>query len=142
MPHRVLALFDLGRACWLRRLVYVREHPGGVHVQGRRGDQSVEVFDPADDLYCVFRLANAPPDTRVAGRLIAVDTDAGKDIEVASNEMSQSSGNHHFVFTLPRPWPEGRYRVDLLIEDEVEESVEFRIEAESAALLFPEPSTM
>jgi hypothetical protein len=68
-------------------------------------------------------------DATVKGELIAVRTSEGDEIPVVSAERVVGGLNNSvdFMFSLPRPWPAGDYRVDVYINSVHAASTSFKI---------------
>jgi hypothetical protein len=92
------------------------------------GSQPTTTFAPDDTFYAVIELDNAPEDTQVRAEWTAVDV-AGEEpnTPIDSAQLSTGSGQLHFSLENNTPWPEGEYKVDLFIEDELERTLEFEV---------------
>jgi len=93
------------------------------------GSQPATTFAPDDTFYAVIELDNAPEDTQVRAEWTAVDV-AGEEpnTPIDSAQLSTGSGQLHFSLENNTPWPEGEYKVDLFIEDELERTLEFEVQ--------------
>ena len=95
------------------------------------GNNPTTVFSPDDTFYAVVDLDNAPDDTTMRAEWTAVDvegTDPNTSIDEA--ELTTGTGTLHFELSNTNPWPEGQYKVDLYINDELAETLEFEVQAQ------------
>ena len=89
------------------------------------GKGPTKVFSPADQtFYAIAEVGNAPEDTTVKAIWTAVDIDVeGQEPNLKIDEASTSvdgGGTVTFDLTNEGPWPVGRYKVDLLLNDDKE----------------------
>lgn len=88
--------------------------------------EPVEFYAQDEVFLCVADLANAPDDTVVAAAWYAVDA---QDVEpnFLIDQVSITSGSNRIFFDLANDylWPIGTYRVDLSINEEFSQSIEF-----------------
>jgi hypothetical protein len=96
------------------------------------GKDPVKVFSPSDQtFYAVAEVANAPEDTTVKAIWTAVDVEDQKPnltIDQASTEVD-GGGTLTFDLTNEGPWPVGKYKVDLVLNDAEEpaRTLEFEV---------------
>lgn len=86
-------------------------------------------FTATDEIHLIVRMRNLPPATPVRVVWIAVEAE-GVEPETTAAEFTQSlSGSQRAEFTLRNdgPWPAGRYRADIYVEESLVRSVEFEI---------------
>jgi hypothetical protein len=106
------------------------------------GNQPTTQFDPQDIFYLVGELANAPDDTRLKAVWIAVDVEGvAANSEIQTYETTSGSGK--FWVRLSRdagPWPAGKYKVDLYLNDELNQSLAFEVKASQVSLPSPAPT--
>ncbi len=97
------------------------------------GKPEVKAFAPTDGFFVVGDIANAPPDTKLKAVWTAVDAE-GSDANTALSEKELESGDGEFQFSLTNEsnWPDGKYKVDLFIDDKLVETVEFDVGQVSA----------
>jgi outer membrane usher protein FimD/PapC len=90
---------------------------------------STQVFSQADVFYCVVVTKNAPDDTTLKAVWVAVEAD-GVEANTTILEKEMVSGSDTITFTLSNDnlWPLGRYKVDLYLNDELDQSIEFTVE--------------
>jgi len=94
------------------------------------GNEPATVFAPTDTFYCVLRLANAPDDTVVKAVWTAVEaqgTEPGFKINETPKETSSAAVN--FSLSNSDPWPPGKYKVDLYLNDKLDQTLEFTVAA-------------
>jgi hypothetical protein len=93
------------------------------------GEQPTTVFSPQDTFYAVVDLKNAPDDTAVRAEWVAVDVEGEEsDFVIDSTEITTGSNQLHFNLKNDSPWPAGEYQVNLYIDDELEETLEFQVQ--------------
>lgn len=65
----------------------------------------------------------------ITATLIAVEAAKTHDYKVASVDLGVVKGADEakFKFSLPRPWPEGRYRVEIRVDGKTVRSLDFNI---------------
>ncbi len=95
------------------------------------GNQPTKVFSQDATFYAIVELANAPDDTVVKAAWVAVDV---QDVapETAIDDASITGGDNVITFNLSNApntlWPTGKYRVDLYLNDKVDQSLEFEVQ--------------
>jgi len=92
------------------------------------GTERTTTFGPGEVFYCVVELKNAPDDTTVKASWTAVDVE-GADPNTFLDEavLSSGSGSLHFELSNDNLWPNGRYKVDLYLNDELDRTLEFEV---------------
>ena len=123
----VLALFAASLACGVSASTanisdaYLARDP--------EGTDPTTVFLPDEPFYLIVELANAPDDTVVKAVWVAVDVDdVDFDTVIDEAELTTSSGQLTFDLSNDDLWPAGNYKVDLYVNDNVAETVEFSVE--------------
>lgn len=95
------------------------------------GTQPTTVYPDDATFYAVVELANAPDDTVVRAEWYAVNAE-GEEPNTFIGEFSLTSGDGQLVFNLTNEpgllWPDGTYRVDLFLNDELATSLEFQVQ--------------
>ncbi len=96
----------------------------------KEGNQPTTQFEPQDTFYLVGDLANAPNDTQLKAVWTAVEVEEiAPNSEIRTSEVSGGSGG--FWFQLANEpgvlWPNGKYKVDLYLNDELNQSLEFEV---------------
>jgi len=94
------------------------------------GTQETTVFSQRDKIFAIVVLANAPDSTVTKARWIAADVqaDVPKDHTIQEVELEHGSGTLTFDLANDDLWPKGKYRVDILLDEELKESLEFTVE--------------
>jgi hypothetical protein len=93
------------------------------------GTQPTTTFSPQDTFYCNVELANAPDDTKVKAVWTAVQVDGtDPDTKIDETEITSGSGTLHFKLSNDNPWPTGKYKVDLYLNDKLAKTVEFQVQ--------------
>jgi hypothetical protein len=93
------------------------------------GTQPTTVFAPEDIFYCNVELANAPDGTLVKSVWTAVDVEgADPNTPLDETEIESGSGTVHFNLSNSSAWPAGTYKVDLFLNDELDQTLEFTVE--------------
>jgi len=93
------------------------------------GSPETTVFKQDDfTIYCLVKLANAPDDTAVKAAWTAVEVE-GVDPNTLIDEASVTSGDADLTFDLTNnhPWPVGKYKVDLYINDKFNRTLEYQV---------------
>jgi hypothetical protein len=93
--------------------------------------QPTTVYPPdASAFYCYFDLNNAPDDTVVKGVWTLVSAegyDANQEIDSA--EITGSDNTYYFSLGgSADPWPVGQYKIDLYLNEELVQTVEFQVQ--------------
>ncbi len=100
-----------------------------VMARDAEGTQPTTTFAPSDTFYCLVRLANAPDGTMVRAVWTAVEVE-GSDPNTLIDESSVESGSGNLEFNLTNSnlWPAGSYKVDLYLNDELNQTIEFSVQ--------------
>ena len=79
--------------------------------------------------YCIVELANAPDDTVVKAVWTAVDVE-GEAANTQIDETERTGGDETFNFNLTNDglWPVGTYKVDLYLNGELNQTLEFEVQ--------------
>ncbi len=93
------------------------------------GKDPTTVFSPTDVFYCVADLNNAPNDTKVRASWTAVDVQGqNPNTSIDQKEITTGSGTLHFQLSNSSPWPTGKYKVDLYLNDKLDQTLEFSVQ--------------
>jgi hypothetical protein len=93
------------------------------------GNEPTNVFTQEDIFYCVVELANAPEDTTVKASWIAVEVeDVEPNTFIDETELSTGSGTLHFELSNNGLWPFGKYAVQLYLNGELQQTLEFTVQ--------------
>ena len=92
------------------------------------GEQKSEVFAQDEVFYCIVELANAPDETSVKAAWTAVNVE-GEEPNLFIDETELTGGSNRLTFELSNNmlWPLGRYKVDLYLNDELDQTLEFEV---------------
>ena len=93
--------------------------------------QQVDGYSPTDlGFYCYFDLNNAPDSTVVKGVWTLVSAEGYEsNSEIDSAEIT--GGDDTYYFSLggsTDPWPVGTYRIDLYVDGNLVETIEFEVQ--------------
>jgi len=95
------------------------------------GNQRTTTYGQGDIFYAIVDLANAPDDTELRAEWFAVNAE-GTEPNFFITEASIQSGDDRITFDLTNEagflWPNGSYRVDLYLNDELDRSLEFSVQ--------------
>jgi len=93
------------------------------------GNEPTQVFTEDETFFCVADLANAPDDTTVKAAWTAVAVEgADPDTFIDETELTTGSGTLHFELSNDGVWPTGTYKVELYLNDELQETLEFQVQ--------------
>jgi hypothetical protein len=92
-------------------------------------DEATTVFAQDEIFYAIAELANAPDDT-VIGAVWSVVEAEGVEGETMIDEAELTTGSGRITFNLTpdSPWPVGRYKVDLYLNEELDQTLEFEVQ--------------
>jgi hypothetical protein len=91
--------------------------------------EKTTVFPQDEPFYCIVNLANAPDDTTLSASWYAVDAE-GVDNNFLIDEVEFTHGSGEITFDLANDglWPMGTYKVDLFLNKELKQSLEFEVQ--------------
>jgi hypothetical protein len=84
-------------------------------------------FSADQTFYCVVGLDNAPDDTKVKAVWYTVD-DAGTATKLIEKELVGGKGPITFNASNNGPWPVGKYKVEIYLNDKLDKTLEFSVE--------------
>ena len=93
------------------------------------GDNRTTSFSQDQAFYAFVVLSSAPDDTalRAVWKIVNVEgEEPGTEIE--ATDLTAGSGTHRFSLTNQQLWPLGTYSVDIFMNDELQQTVEFSVE--------------
>ncbi|MEM7111558.1 MAG: trypsin-like peptidase domain-containing protein [Chloroflexota bacterium] len=95
------------------------------------GTQTTSVFAPDDTFYSVVELENGSDETRVKAVWTAVNVGDAAEPNLMLDEVELTSGEGQLVFDLANDnaWPAGSYQVALYLNDELSQTLDFRVQA-------------
>lgn len=95
------------------------------------GATRTTVYSPDAVFYAIIDLANAPDDTTVKAAWVAADVE-GVDPDLAIDDTTLTSSDGMLIFNLENApdtlWPNGTYRVDIYLNDELDRSLTFEVQ--------------
>ena len=83
-------------------------------------------FKPDQTFLCVVVLDNAPDSTKVKAVWYSVD-DAGAATKFVEKEIVGSGSPITFNATNNGPWPVGKYKVEIYLDDKLDKTLEFSV---------------
>lgn len=94
------------------------------------GTEPTTIFTPTDTFYLIVELNNAPDDTTVRAAWYAVDVGDVAPANTLIDEATLTSGSGTLTFDLvsDTQWPPGTYRVELYLNDELSQTIEFSVQ--------------
>ena len=107
------------------------------------GNQPTTTFSQDEPFYCVVELTNAPDDTKVKAVWTAVEAEGIQpNLSLGDKEITAGDGQLNFSYSneADKLWPTGKYKVDLYLNDKLDRSLDFQVEA-LAAVVEPTPTT-
>ncbi|OJV91199.1 MAG: hypothetical protein BGO39_26460 [Chloroflexi bacterium 54-19] len=103
----------------------------GTGIDGTSASGATTTFKPSDTFYAAVNLNNPKSTTKVKATLTAVQTaDGTTNRQVTSTEITTSNSENfvNFKFSLPNPWPTGKYKVDLLLDGAAAQTLNFEVQ--------------
>ncbi|MGC8878313.1 MAG: hypothetical protein ACP5R2_03750 [Anaerolineae bacterium] len=93
------------------------------------GTQETVAFAPDQTFYCIVNLANAPEDTKLKAVWTAVEVEGEQPNVLIDQAETTAGGQNVFTFSLnnDQPWPVGKYKVDLYLNDKLDRTLEFEV---------------
>ena len=93
------------------------------------GTQPTTTFSPTDTFFLLAELANAPDDTKAKASWTAVEVEGEQpNTFIDQAELTSGSGTLHFKLSNNGPWPAGKYKVDLYLNDKMVKTLEFTVQ--------------
>jgi outer membrane usher protein FimD/PapC len=93
------------------------------------GNNKVSAFTPNDIFYALVDLKNAPDDTEVKAVWYAVEVpDIDPNYLIDEFTIATGSGVIPFSLTNDGPWPAGSYKVEVYLNGELNQTLEFNVE--------------
>jgi len=95
----------------------------------KEGTQPTTTFAQDEIFYCNVELANAPDDTKVKAVWTAVQVEGNEpNTLIDQAELTSGDGTLHFNLTNNGKWPTGKYKVELYLNDKLDQTLEFTVE--------------
>lgn len=93
------------------------------------GTEQTSTYPQDSEFYCIVTLANAPEDTTLKAVWIAVDAeDVEPDFIIDEVSTTMGDGTVPFILTNDSLWPLGKYKVDLYLNDELNQTLNFEVQ--------------
>lgn len=97
------------------------------------GQSPTTTFGPTDVFYVIVELVDAPDDTRVKAVWSVIEAEGVDPDQVIDDaELTSGSDTLYFDLTGDQPWPPGQYKVELYLNDELDQTLEFSVEGDTA----------
>lgn len=101
------------------------------------GNQPTTTFAQDETFYCVGTLENAPDDTKVKTVWTAVEVEGVEpNLNLGDKELvlgGANTFNFSYANEEGKIWPTGKYKVDLYLNDKLDRTLEFQVEASTIA---------
>lgn len=101
-------------------------------IDGTNATGVTTTFKPTDNpFYTAVSLSNPKSTTKVKAVLTAVATaDGTQNREVTETEVTTSNSENFvsFKFSLPNPWPTGKYKVDIMLDGKASQTLNFEVQ--------------
>jgi hypothetical protein len=110
--------------------IYVAELHMAKDNNGEPGDET-ETFSPGDrTIHCVAKLNSSKSGTKINFAWWVVEAEGSKndkikDIDYTTNALENVVHAH---LTLPRDWPQGKYKCEVSVNGNLDKSVEYTVE--------------
>ena len=97
--------------------------------RGKVGETVTEFKTTDNPLYCVVQLREPKAGTRLKAEWFAVNAGGERDSMFLEKEFTTTADMNMVTFTarLPRQWPDGDYKVNILVNGKPEKSLDFQI---------------
>lgn len=93
------------------------------------GEVRTTSYGPDAVIYAQADLRNAPEDTLIKAVWTAVDVvDVEPGMVISESELTTGSGVVYFTLTNDGPWPTGAYRVEIFVNAERVQTLDFTVE--------------
>lgn len=98
---------------------------------GQKGDEVESLAASDQTFHAVVHMDEVGSGAKVKVDLIAVETSEGKNVPVLSKDYDLGGIENEVTvtYTLPRPWPAGKYRIDAYVNGKLSKSKDFEITA-------------
>jgi len=95
-----------------------------------QGGTSTTTFSPSEhSIYAAIDLNHLEPGLTAKVVWTAVDTTAGKDLQIAEKDFSSLVANRiDASVELPRDWPTGSYKLDIYLSGTLAKTVDFTVQ--------------
>lgn len=96
---------------------------------GAPGEET-NAFSPGDrTIHCVARLADAKSGTKMRFSWWIIDAEGAKNEKIRDNDYTTRANEDivHGLLTLPEDWPSGKYKVEVYVNNNLEETARFSV---------------
>ena len=103
------------------------------------------VFAQEDqEIQLVVKVGNAPDDTQVKAVWSIVDVPGHEPAVLYESPLTLNSGENvaHFSLTNDQPWPAGSYKVEIYLNDKLDQALEYQVEESEARTPSIESATL
>ena len=91
--------------------------------------EETTIFRQDEPFYCIVDLANAPDDTALIASWVAVAVEGVEsNTMIDETEFMHGSGEITFDLSNDSLWPLGSYKVDIYLNGELDQSLEFSVQ--------------
>ena len=91
--------------------------------------EKTTTFAQDEPFYCLVDLANAPDDTTMSATWYVVNAEGVEpNFIIDEVEITQGSGEITFDLINDNLWPLGTYKVDVFLNGELDQSLEFQVQ--------------
>jgi hypothetical protein len=140
--HLAIAVFSLITASLACNFLVSTAKIGNVRMaRDEKGEQTGTIFGQKDNFYLLGDLTNAPSDTKLKAVWTGVEVkDNPPDTLIDEKELVTGDGTFTFSLINKNPlWPAGKYKVDLFLNDKLDQTVEFQVEQTQQVEAQPTP---
>jgi len=105
------------------------------------GEQTTTTFGQKDTFFLLGDLINAPSDTKLKAVWTAVEVKENPpDTLIDEKELVMDDGTFTFSLVNKNPlWPAGKFKVDLYLNDKLNQTIEFQVEQTEQVEVQPTP---
>jgi len=97
--------------------------------EDEEGTEKTSSYPQDADFYCIVELANAPDDTTLKAVWTAVEAeDVDPDFVIDEVSTTMSDGTVPFILSNDNLWPIGKYKVDIYLNDELNQTLDFEVQ--------------
>lgn len=92
--------------------------------------EETNAFSPDDrTIHCVARLADAKSGTKMRFSWWIIDAEGAKNEKISDNDYTTRANEEivHGLLTLPEDWPSGKYKVEVYVNNNLEETAGFSV---------------
>jgi hypothetical protein len=109
---------------------------GATLAKDAAGNTPTTTFAQDEVFFAVVELANAPDDTKVKAVWTAVEAEGiDPNHKIDEAELTSGDGTIQFDLSNDKLWPPGKYKVDLYLNDKLDRTLEFTVEASEVAVV-------